>query len=165
MPRIEIRVYDAMAQYDDHRWVADVLAKTLMQFPRLLLRALPERLVIAVNQNGPVFYIGPSWDRGAWWVEFPAVYFDGYRESVDAAMEELLVHELAHVLDHLHNLRNDAGWISESEKDESEVSDYAESNEAEALAETMLAWLALETDNAKYQPELRDVHSDTSAIE
>lgn len=62
----------------------------------------------------------------------------------DWSFEELLTHELCHVIDSRSDLRNAQGWLDAVEADgDARVTDYAENNEAEDFAESCAAHILL----------------------
>jgi len=134
--------FDIYGHFEDPDWVAKRLAKAWAGQPPTLRRsAMP--LTVGIDYAGPVFWDYTQRAQQAFIVEFPASYVHENARTLDWAFEELLTHELCHVIDSRSKLRDMPGWLEAVEADDAYVTDYAETSRSEDFAESCAAYVLL----------------------
>ena len=133
---------DIYGHFEDPEWVARRLAKAWAGQPDTLRRsAMP--LSIGIDRTGPIYWDYTDRPQQTHIVEFPASYVHEYARTLDWAFEELLTHELCHVIDSRSKLRDKPAWRDAVRMDDRRVSDYAEQSNAEDFAESCAAYVLL----------------------
>lgn len=133
---------DIYGHFEDPDWVAKRVAKAWAGQPATLRRsAMP--LTIGIDFFGPIYWDYTQKPQQAHIVEFPASYVHEDARTLDWAFEELLTHEMCHVIDSRSNLRGLAAWQDARNADSETVSDYAATSNAEDFAESCAAYVLL----------------------
>ncbi len=143
---VRLRIYH---HFDDPDWVAKQLAKAWAGQPRVLRRsAMP--FLIGIDYAGPVYWDYTDTPEARHIVEYPAEYVHEYASTLDWAFEEILTHEMCHVIDKQGELQgsgrfsNREGWRRAVGADNDYVSEYARSGgNVEDFAESCAAHILL----------------------
>lgn len=149
-----LRIY---RHFEDPHWVAVRVAMAWAAQPRVLRRsAMP--LMIGIDWAGPVYwdYIDTAEARHI--VEYPAGYVHEADDTLDWAFEELLTHELCHVIDRKYDLRNREKWLAAADADKAYVTDYAAGSNGEDFAESCAAYVLTQLDSDRTKRRLTHEH-------
>jgi len=132
-----LRVYD---HFENPDWVAKRLAKAWAGQPAVLRRsAMP--LLLSVDFSGPVYWDYTGKVEGFHIVEYPYTYVHEEARTLDWSFEELLTHELCHVVDRKGGYRDEDSWREAVDADGGHVTDYAASSVGEDFAESCAAYV------------------------
>lgn len=143
---VRLRIYH---RFDDPDWVAKQLAKAWAGQPRVLRRsAMP--FLIGIDRAGPIYWDYTDTPEARHIVEYPAEYVHEYADTLDWAFEELLTHEMCHVIDKQGELQGSGRFSSREDwrramaMDKAYVSQYARSGGVvEDFAESCAAHVLL----------------------
>lgn len=138
---------DIYGHFDNNAWVARRVARAWAGQPSALRRsAMP--LVVGVDYAGPVYWDYTQEPQQAHFIEFPASYVHEDANTLDWAFEELLTHEMCHVIDKKGGRFSDMqDWRDAVAADCDEsgattyVSDYAATSNVEDFAESCTAYI------------------------
>ena len=152
LTNLEIHIWHGHYNRDDTEKVARMVAASISTLPPILLKALPAgtHVVFDVGSgHGPIYRYYADTKVHA--IEFPANWAYPDHDTLDWSFEEILIHEMAHVLDvGLYTIREKNGWNRGSNLDRHEpVTGYSETNEKEMFAEVFTLWIAWRTDHGR----------------
>lgn len=134
-------------------WLADAWSA---QPPQLRRSVMP--FLIAIDQYGPVYSNYTDTPEARHITEFPATYVHEDVPTLDWSFEELLTHEMCHVIDKKAEqaggrFSDSAGWRAAVAEDGSYITDYARRSSKEDFAESCAAFLL-----ERIGKRLTDVH-------
>jgi len=161
-PPIEIAIWNYRGwREQDYKAAANMLAQALAVLPPVVLEALPTGIILELETPGDCAGDGGCYalfDQRFHFIEFRHNYVHLNLDRLDWSFEELLVHEIGHLLDRLSSLPNDPSqwdrkvrWSDSAEWREAAsgrtfVSDYAKRGGAiEDFAESFTAWAGYRT--------------------
>ena len=126
--------------------VARQVAKAWAAQPAVLRRSVMP-LILSVDigaGDAAVFWDMTDQSPQSYVIEYPAAYVHEYADTLDWSFEEMLTHEMCHVIDRkLGQLSDFADWQNAVIRDNGFVTDYARSSTREDFAESCAAHILL----------------------